>query len=105
MPSGYSSASDRIPITPAGDLALAENLIHTNVSGALLGHLMGTVRLSMRLRMAIPVVTVLGAVATVISGEFRIGWEYLLIDIPLVGASAVAIMLTARLVRRRVARR
>jgi hypothetical protein len=34
-----------------------------------------------------------------------IGWEYLLIDIPLVGASAVAIMLTARLGRRRVARR
>jgi hypothetical protein len=30
----------------------------------------------------------LGFAATVVGGELRIGWEYLLIGIPLVGASA-----------------
>jgi hypothetical protein len=33
----------------------------------------------------------LGLAATVVSGEFRIGWEYLLIDIPLVGVSSAAV--------------
>ncbi|MFD8307881.1 hypothetical protein ACFV29_36965 [Streptomyces sp. NPDC059690] len=45
----------------------------------------------------------LGVVATMISGEFEIGWEFLLIDIPLVAGSAVATAVLVRLVRRRTA--
>ena len=74
------------------------------VSGALLGLFAGTIRPSMRLQVAIPLVVVLGVLATVISGEFRIGWEFLLIDIPLVVASAVGTILVGRLIRRRTAR-
>ena len=44
---------------------------------------------------------VLGVAATVLSGEFRIGWEYLLIDIPLVALCALVGLTAARLVRRR----
>jgi hypothetical protein len=33
---------------------------------------------------------ILGSLATIISGEFRIGWEFLLIDIPLVALTAAA---------------
>ncbi len=46
----------------------------------------------------------LGVVATVVSGEFRIGWEFLLIDIPLVAGSAVAAAVTVRLLRGRTVR-
>jgi hypothetical protein len=38
----------------------------------------------------------LGVAATMLSGEFRIGWEYLLIDIPLVAVSAAAIYWVTR---------
>jgi hypothetical protein len=43
----------------------------------------------------------LGVAATVMSGEFRIGWEFLLIDIPLVAFCALLGLTAARLVRRR----
>jgi hypothetical protein len=56
----------------------------------------------MRLLAGAPLAVLFGVVATVISGEFRIGWEYLLIDIPLVGLSAVAtLVVTRRVVRGR----
>jgi hypothetical protein len=74
------------------------------VSGALLGLLVGTIRPTLRLWVGVPIATVLGVLATVISGEFRIGWEFLLIDIPLVAASAVATVLAGRLIRSRMAR-
>jgi hypothetical protein len=59
------------------------------LSGALVGLLVGGLRPALRKSVAIPLVVLLGIAATVVSGEFRIGWEYLLIDIPLVGLSAV----------------
>ncbi len=38
---------------------------------------------------------IFGFTATVISGEFTIGWEFLLIDIPLVMLSAAAVVVLA----------
>jgi hypothetical protein len=74
------------------------------VAGALLGLVVGTVRPSLRLWVGIPIAAVLGILATVVSGEFRIGWEFLLIDIPLVGASAAATFLAGRVIRRQTAK-
>ncbi|HEY7487638.1 MAG TPA: hypothetical protein VH912_24505 [Streptosporangiaceae bacterium] len=74
------------------------------VSGVLLGLLIGTIRPSLRLWVGVPLATILGVLATVVSGEFRIGWEFLLIDIPLVAASAIATILVGRLIRHRTAR-
>lgn len=65
------------------------NEVFPILAGALVGLLVGGLRPSLRKSVAIPLVILLGITATVVSGEFRIGWEYLLIDIPLVGLSAV----------------
>jgi hypothetical protein len=66
------------------------------MSGVVVGVVLGAVRPSLRLRVGAPLCAALGFVATVISGEFRIGWEYLLVDIPLVAASAVLSFMLAR---------
>lgn len=73
------------------------------LAGVVVGLLLGAVRPSMRLRIGIPLAVVFGVLATVLSGEFKIGWEYLLIDIPLVSMAAVATMLVTRYVAQRVA--
>lgn len=69
-------------------------------SGLVAGALLGFLRPSLRLPAGIALAVVLGTLATVVSGEYRIGWEFLLIDIPLVGLCAVAGLLTARWLRR-----
>jgi len=58
------------------------------VSGVVLGIVVAGIRPSLRPWIGIPVSIVLGLAATVLSGEFEVGWEYLLIDIPLVAVSA-----------------
>jgi Na+-transporting NADH:ubiquinone oxidoreductase subunit NqrE len=58
------------------------------VSGVVLGIVVAGIRPSLRLWIGIPVSIVLGLAATVLSGEFEVGREYLLIDIPLVAVSA-----------------
>jgi hypothetical protein len=58
------------------------------VSGVVLGIVVAGIRPSLRLWIGIPVSIVLGLAATGLSGEFEVGWEYLLIDIPLVAVSA-----------------
>jgi hypothetical protein len=58
------------------------------VSGVVLGIVVAGIRPSLRLWIGIPVSIVLGLAATVLSGEFEVGWEYLLIDIPLAAVSA-----------------
>jgi len=58
------------------------------VSGVVLGIVVAGIRPSLRLWIGIPVSIVLGLAATVLSGEFEVGWEYLLIDVPLVAVSA-----------------
>jgi hypothetical protein len=58
------------------------------VSGVVLGIVVAGIRPSLRLWIGIPVSILLGLAATALSGEFEVGWEYLLIDIPLVAVSA-----------------
>jgi hypothetical protein len=42
----------------------------------------------------------LGVLATVVTGEFRTSWEYVLFDIPLVAISAALGWIAGRFVRR-----
>jgi hypothetical protein len=70
------------------------------VSGLLVGSLLPLVRPQVRLRMAVAASVVLGTLATILSGEYKIGWEFLLIDIPLVALFATAAYVTVRGLRR-----
>jgi hypothetical protein len=66
--------------------------------GLVLGAGLGLLRPSLRLLLGVPLIIALGVLATVVTGEFRVSWSYLLIDIPLVGvASAVGILAGRRL--------
>lgn len=76
----------------------------------LAGVLVGLVLLrihSPRLKTAVFVVLslILGVTATVISGEYAIGWEFVLIDIPVVMLSAAAVVVLSPRVRTWVAQR
>jgi hypothetical protein len=71
------------------------------VSGLLVGSVLPLVRPQVRLRVAVAASVVLGTLATILSGEYRIGWEFLLIDIPLVALCATAAYVTVRGLRRR----
>lgn len=64
------------------------------VSGLLLGSLSSRSRLAVGLVLSI----VLGFLATVVSGEWRISWAFLLVDIPLVAGCAVLGFLASRAV-------
>ena len=70
------------------------------VSGLLLGAVLPLIRPRMRLEVGGGASVVLGTLATIISGEYRIGWEFLLIDIPLVALCSAAGFASARGVRR-----
>jgi hypothetical protein len=67
------------------------------VSGAVLGILVAALRPSLRLWVGVLVSILLGVAATVVSGEFQIGWEYVLIDIPLVAVSTGLSFTVARM--------
>jgi hypothetical protein len=73
------------------------------VSGLLLGAVLPLIRPQLRLKVVVGASVALGSLATIISGEYRIGWEFLLIDIPLVALCSVTGFATARAVRRRLA--
>jgi hypothetical protein len=61
------------------------------IAGVLIGLIMGGVTARRRLWAWLALSVLFGLAATVLSGEYKVSWEYLLIDIPLVaGASAVA---------------
>jgi hypothetical protein len=68
-------------------------------AGLLLGALLGLVRPSLRPSVAVIGSILLGFTATLISGEFKASWEYLLFDIPLVAVCAFLGMQVARRVR------
>jgi hypothetical protein len=76
------------------------NEVFPIVSGLVIGLLVGLLRPSLRLWVAVLLSAAFGFVATVASGEFRISWGYLLVDIPLVAASAGLSFLVTRAVRR-----
>ncbi len=70
--------------------------------GLLVGSLLPFVRPSLRLAVGAAAAVAIGVLATVVSGEFRIGWEFLAIDIP---GTAVAIAVGYVLARTARARR
>jgi hypothetical protein len=41
----------------------------------------------------------LGTAATIVSGEYKVSWGFLLIDIPLVALSSLAGLTTVRIIR------
>ncbi len=57
--------------------------------GLLCGVLIGLARPRLRVGAGALVAVALGVIATVVSGEYRIGWEYLLVDMPLVAGSEI----------------
>jgi hypothetical protein len=67
--------------------------------GLLLGVTLGFVRPALRLSVGAAFAIVLGTLATVITGEFKTSWGYLLVDIPLVGVAAFLGFLSARNLR------
>jgi hypothetical protein len=71
-------------------------------SGLAVGVGLGWLAPRMRLPLGVLAALVLGTLATIVSGEFRIGWEFLLVDIPLVGLSAAVGLAGSRALRRRV---
>lgn len=72
------------------------------LSGLALGAALGLLRPKIRMPFGIAAAIVVGAIATVISGEYKIGWEFLLIDIPLVAVCSAAAFATVRAARRRI---
>lgn len=70
------------------------------VSGVLTGLVIGLIRPSLRWWAGSLLAVVLGTLATIVSGEFTIGWEFLLIDIPLVGGTATATLWATQIWRR-----
>jgi hypothetical protein len=60
------------------------------VSGLLLGTLLGGVTPRSRKGIGVPIVLLLAFLATVLSGEFRISWGFVLVDLPLVSIPALA---------------
>ncbi len=80
-----------------------ENEIFPVISGVLVGSVLGGVTARRRPWVWALLSVVLGLAATVVSGEFKTTWGYLLIDIPLVGAtSAGAFLVSRKLVLRRL---
>ena len=65
-------------------------------SGLLVGLLLGTLTARHRALVWIIASAVLGAAATFLSGEWRMSWGFLLVDIPLVAGSAVLAYMTSR---------
>jgi len=55
-----------------------------------------------RLRFGVLAAIVLGVLATIVSGEFRITWAFVLVDIPLVGLAAAVGLAASRALRRRM---
>jgi hypothetical protein len=74
-------------------------------AGLLCGLLLGSLTARRRVIVGVAFSVVAGVLATVVSGEWRISWAFLLIDIPLVAVCAVAGDLLSRtLVLRRASR-
>ena len=60
------------------------------VAGLLCGLVLGSLTARRRVLVGLAFSVVAGILATVVSGEWRISWAFLLIDIPLVAVCAVA---------------
>jgi hypothetical protein len=67
--------------------------------GLLLGATLGALRPSLRLPLGALLAVLLGVLATVVTGEFRLSWDYVLFDIPLVAVAAGLGFMAARRLR------
>jgi hypothetical protein len=65
-------------------------------AGLVCGLLLWSLTARRRLAGLVAVSIVAGFLATVLSGEWRISWAFLLVDIPLVAGCAVVALLTSR---------
>jgi hypothetical protein len=84
---------ERRPEGPdAGALPIACRLV--------LGSALGVLRPATTIPLGIVGSIALGVMATVLTGELRISWEYFVVDIPLVACAGVASMLVAGRARR-----
>ena len=75
------------------------------VAGLWCGLVLGSLTARRRVLVGLAFSVVAGVLATVVSGEWRISWAFLLIDIPLVAVSAVVGDLLSRSVALRRADR
>jgi hypothetical protein len=74
------------------------------VSGFAVGLALGALRPSLRLWVGAALAVVLGVLATVVTGEFKTSWAFVLVDIPLVALASVCGLLVARRVAPRATR-
>lgn len=65
-------------------------------AGVVCGVLLGAVTARRRLAVGLAVSLVAGFLATVLSGEWRVSWGYLVFDVILVAACATASLLASR---------
>jgi len=63
------------------------------VEGVLLGLLLGRMKPKTRMRLGGPLAVVLGALATIASGELQRSWAFLVVDVALVALTAGAALL------------
>jgi hypothetical protein len=75
------------------------------MGGLVLGSLLGLLRTSARLRIGVLLTICIGLLATLASGEFRLHWGFVLLDISLVAASVVAGLCCTRLMQSKQALR
>jgi hypothetical protein len=68
------------------------------VAGLICGLVLGGLTARRRIVVGVVFSVVAGLLATVVSGEWRVSWAFLLIDIPLVAVSAVVGDLVSRTV-------
>lgn len=66
------------------------------LSGFAAGVVLGALRPSLHLVVGALLSVVLGVLATIVTGEFRTSWEFVLIDIPLVALATMAGLAVAR---------
>jgi hypothetical protein len=70
------------------------------LTGILIGIALGWLRPRTRLWAGSALAVLGGLLATVVSGEFRLTWAYLLIDIPLVAGASILALAVSRHVRK-----
>jgi hypothetical protein len=75
------------------------------MGGLVLGSLLSLLRTSARLRIGVLLTICIGLLATLASGEFRLHWGFVLLDISLVAASVVAGLFCTRLMQSKQALR
>lgn len=66
------------------------------LSGFAAGVVLGALRPSLRLAVGTLLSVVLGVLATIVTGEFKTSWEFVLIDIPLVALATMFGLAVAR---------